>query len=218
MQAEDETNYCTMYIVRHGETEWNVAKINQGQSESILTKNGIKQAQETRHKLKDIHFDAIFSSDLSRCVDTAKIINLDHELVIETSKLLRERTYGKFEGLHDSEYKAVIQEKLKERESLATEEEYISFRLHEEVETDEELVRRFMLKLREIAVAYTGKTVLVVGHAGCIRNFLIHLGYVARKDLPGGSFKNAGYLKLTSDGVNFFIKEVEGIQKPKGGE
>lgn len=210
-------NHCTIYIVRHGETEWNVAKINQGQSESILTPKGILQAKETGEKLKDIHFDAIFSSDLSRCTDTAKIINIDRELVIETSKLLRERTYGRFEGLHDSVYKATIKEKLEEREAL-TEEEYVKFKLHEDVETDEELVQRFMLKLREIAVAYPNKTVLVVGHAGCIRNFLIHLGYFARKDIPGGSFKNAGYLKLESDGVNFFIKEVEGIQKPKGGE
>ncbi|MBI2630816.1 histidine phosphatase family protein [Candidatus Nomurabacteria bacterium] len=62
MQKE-EANYCTLYLVRHGETEWNVKKITQGQSESTLTENGIRQAEETAEKLKDIKFDAIFSSD-----------------------------------------------------------------------------------------------------------------------------------------------------------
>jgi hypothetical protein len=48
--------------------------------------------------------------------------------------------------------------------------------------------------------------------------FLIKTGYSTKKRLPGGSFKNAGYVKVLSDGVDFIIKEVQGVQKPKGGE
>ena len=87
MQEENKENYCTLYLVRHGETEWNVKKINQGQSESALTEVGIEQAKETGEKLKHIKFDAIFSSDLSRTQRTAEIIKLDRELVIKTSEL-----------------------------------------------------------------------------------------------------------------------------------
>ena len=48
--------------------------------------------------------------------------------------------------------------------------------------------------------------------------FLAKIGYAKKKELPGGSFKNAGYIKVLSDGVDFLVKEVEGIRKPEGGE
>src|ERR1035437_5892718 len=159
MQKENNENYCTLYLVRHGETEWNVQKINQGQSESFLTEKGIGQAKETAEILKDISFDAIFSSDLDRTYRTAEIIKLDRELIIQTSKLLRERSYGSFEGKHADVLKNTLKDKLKERESLL-ENEYDSFRLAPDIETNEEIVIRFMIKLREIAVAYPNKSVL----------------------------------------------------------
>lgn len=215
--SENEENYCTLYLVRHGETEWNVKRINQGQSESSLTEIGIQQAKETAEKLKDVKFDVIFSSDLSRAYKTAEIIKLDRKLVIQTSKLLRERAHGSFEGKHSDVFKETLKDKLKERENL-TGNEYHSFRLAPDVETDEELVNRFMEKLKEIATANKNKNVLVVTHAGCIKNFLVKTGYMERKQLSEGSFKHGGYIKILSDGVNFIVKEVEGIQKPKGGE
>lgn len=216
MQKE-EANYCTLYLVRHGETEWNVKKITQGQSESTLTENGIRQAEETAEKLKDIKFDAIFSSDLSRAHRTAEIIKLDREIVIQTSKLLRERAYGKFEKQHSDVFRETLKEKLAGKEILPDEESW-DFKLHEDVETDEVMVTRLIIHLREIAMAYPNKTVLVVSHGGPLRMFLAKTGYAMKRELPGGSFKNAGYVKVLSDGVNFFIKEVEGIVKPKGGE
>ena len=214
---EKEENYCTLYLVRHGETEWNVKKINQGQSESSLTEVGIEQAKETAKKLKDVKFDAIFSSDLSRAKRTAEIIRLDRKLIVQTSKLLRERSHGSFEGKHMGVFNSTLKDKLKARENL-TGDAYHSFRLAPDIETDEELVNRFLKQLKEIAAAYPNKHVLIVTHAGCIKNFLIKTGYIVTKSLPEGSFKHGGYIKTLSDGVNFFVKEVEGIQKPKGGE
>lgn len=215
MEIENEKGYCTLYLVRHGETEWNVQKINQGQSESPLTENGIRQAGEAAEKLKNVNFEAIFSSDLSRAHRTAEIIKLDRDIIIETSKLLRERSHGSFEGKHFEVLENELKEKMEEREKLS-EDEYHSFRLAPDIETDEELMQRFFLQLREIAIAYPDKSVLVVTHAGCIKNFLIKTGYSKRKDLTAGAFKNGGYIKVLSDGVNFFIKEAEGIQKITG--
>jgi len=217
LEKEEKESYCTLYLVRHGETEWNVKKINQGQSESSLTEKGIEQAKETAERLKDIKFDAIFSSDLSRTQRTAEIIKLDRELIIQTSKLLRERSYGRFEGKHANEFRETLKEKLAKRDSLSDEKSW-SFELDDDIETDEVLVTRFVLQLREISVAYPNKTVLVVSHGGPIRMFLAKTGYAKKKDLPGGSFKNGGYVKALSDGVDFFIKEAQGIKKPEGGE
>lgn len=217
MQDKELTqkNYCTMYIVRHGETEWNLKGITQGQTNSSLTEKGIQQAQTTAHELKDINFDTIFSSDLTRTQHTAEIIKLDRDIVIQTSKLLRERSFGSFEGKHGDEFREILKEKILEREKLSEEKEW-SFRLASDIETDEELVNRFILQLREIAVAYPSKTVLIVSHGGPIRMFLAKIGYRTKRELSGGTFANAGYIKIISDGINFFIKEVHGIKKLEG--
>ncbi len=212
----NKKNYCTLYLVRHGETEWNLKHITQGQSNSSLTETGIQQAKTIANEFKDIHFDAIFSSDLTRTQRTAEIIKLDREIIIQTSKLLRERSYGRFEGKHADEFRNTLKEKLAKRESLPDEESW-TFELAEDVETDEAIVSRFITQLREVSVAYLGKNVLIVSHGGPIRMFLIKAGYAKKKDLPGGSFKNAGYVKVLSDGVDFFIKEVQGIKKVEGG-
>jgi len=216
-KSEENKNLCTLYLVRHGETEWNVKGITQGQTNSSLTENGKQQAKATADELKDINFDAIFSSDLTRTQNTAEIIKLDREIVIQTSKLLRERSFGSFEGRHGSEFKETLKEKILEREKLSEEEGW-SFRLVEDVETDEELVNRFLIQLREISVAYPNKTVLVVSHGGPIRMFLVKIGYATKKELSGGTFKNGGYVKVLSDGVDFLIKDVQGVVKPKGSE
>ena len=214
---KEDNNLCTLYIVRHGETEWNAKGITQGQSNSILTENGIEQAKTTANILKDIHFDAIFSSDLIRTKHTTEIIKLDRDILIQTSKLLRERTYGDFETKHGDEFKEAIKEKLKERENLSDEENW-KLRLANGVETDEEVITRFLIQLREIAIAYPNKAVLVTTHAGPMKMLLLKLGYTNRKEMSAFYLKNAGYIKVLSDGINFFIKEVVGVSKPKGSD
>ncbi len=212
MNKENEENYCTLYLVRHGETEWNVSGVTQGQTNSSLTEKGVQQAKTVADELKDIKFDAIFSSDLTRAQRTAEIIKLDREIIIQTSKLLRERTYGSFEGKHGDVFREVLKDKLIERNNLSDKESW-SFRLAEDIETDEEIVTRFILQLREIAVAYPNKTVLVVSHGGPIRMFLIKIDYAEKKELVGGTFQNGGYVKVLSDGVDFLVKDVKGIKQ-----
>lgn len=87
-----------MYIVRHGETEWNVRKLLQGQKDSNLTEKGKEEAERLAKKFKDTPFDAIFSSDLLRAKRTAEILAVEHNLAIQTNKLLRERHFGRLEG------------------------------------------------------------------------------------------------------------------------
>ena len=207
-------NFCTLYIVRHGETEWNVSGTTQGQTNSSLTQKGIQQAKDVADEFKNIKFDMIFSSDLTRAKRTAEIIKLDREIIVQTSKLLRERAYGSFEGKHGNVFREVLKDKLIERDNLPDKEGW-AFRLAEDVETDEEMIMRFILQLREIAVAYPQKTVLVVSHGGPIRMFLVKIGYAKKKDLSGGTFKNGGYVKVLSDGVDFIVKDAKGIIQQK---
>lgn len=65
--------------------------------------------------------------------------------------------------------------------------------------------------LREVAVAYQGKDILVVSHGGVMRILLDHLG----KRVARGATANTAYIKLESDGVEFFVKETEGIKFEK---
>jgi broad specificity phosphatase PhoE len=203
-------NFTTIYIVRHGETEWNVQGLLQGQMDSPLTIAGKDQARLLGQELAHVQFDAVFSSDLERTKKTAEIIGLEKKLAVKTTEALRERAFGTFEG---KKY-AVLEEELKdliaEYETLQDKEK-LTFRFRDDMETEEEVLIRFLRFLREIGVAYSGKTVLLVTHGGTMRTLLVHLGFGTYKQLHHSAVKNGGYLVLESDGVEFFIKETKGI-------
>ena len=90
-------------IVRHGETEWNIAKIRQGHLDSGLTGKGLAQAKALAQRLAHQRFAALYSSDLGRAIQTAReIANVTgHEIV--TDPRLRERHLGIFQGLNAEE-------------------------------------------------------------------------------------------------------------------
>lgn len=208
---KDELSLCTLFIARHGQTEWNVKKIIQGHSESVLTERGKQQARELHRTLQDIHFDAIFSSDLLRAKQTAEIIALEKKLAVTTTAALRERKWGKYEGRKSTEYQQEARVLLEKFNTLSDQEKW-QFRMSVDMETDEEVVSRFIQFVREIAVAYRGKTVLVVTHGGCIRTFLTRLGYMSYGEFEGMAPQNAGYMKVLSDGIDFFLKEQHFFQ------
>lgn len=213
-KIKNQKNYCTIYIVRHGETEWNVKRIIQGHKDSSLTQKGIQQAQTLSKRLKKIKFDAIFSSDLGRAQRTAEIIALEHKLAFVTNKALREKTWGKYEGKRVVQYRKELKELLDKYENLSDDKKF-TFKLPHGIETNEAAVTRFIRFLREIAVAHIGKTVLIVTHGGVMQFLLIRLGFATFQELRWGSIDNNGYIKLLSDGVDFFIKETYGVNKKK---
>ena len=90
-----------IYIVRHGQTDYNDKKIVQGWLNSELNESGIQQAKNVADKLEGVLFDIIYSSDLNRAYNTAKIIakNLpNYSGKIKTDSRLRERCLGDLEG------------------------------------------------------------------------------------------------------------------------
>lgn len=191
-------------MVRHGETEWNKKKLVQGQLDSPLTEKGISQVEEVAHQFRTIHFDKVFSSDLLRAQKTAEIIVAEKKLTIETTKLLREQHYGKYEGTDRDEYFSLFT-----TWSELSEKEKHTYKLAEDMESNEEAVSRLITFLREAALAYPGKAVLVVCHGGIMRYLAIHLGYFKYEDNKG--FDNRGYITLESDGIDFFLKDTVGI-------
>lgn len=184
----------------------------QGHKDSPLTENGIKQAKAVGEKLKDIQFAQVFSSDLMRSKRTAEIISADHDLAVKTNKLLREYSLGPFEGKKLSYFLESLKKSIAYRDSLA-DELRLSHQLHPEVETEENSAVRMITFFRETAIAYPGKNILAVSHAGTIRALLVKLGYATNDELPHGSIKNTSYVVLDCDGVDFFVRETVGVEK-----
>ena len=86
-------------LARHGETQENVDNTIQGQLPGALTEDGIKQAQNLGELLRSDRFDAIVSSDLARCIDTARYVTIHHpEVYFSVSQELRERSFGDYQG------------------------------------------------------------------------------------------------------------------------
>jgi len=196
---------CTFYIVRHGQTDWNVKKLIQGQKDIPLNETGELQAKILGEKLKDIKFDAVYSSDLIRAKRTAEIITIEKKLAIATTKALRERHFGKFQGLSFASDKNTSIMKLVNELKAASPQD------QKEIENDEFMISRLITFLREVAVVSPNKTILIVTHAGPIRTLLIHLGWAKYENFTEGGIKNLAYIKLESDGVDFFVRETEGI-------
>lgn len=87
-----------IYLVRHGETQWNAQKRIQGQADSPLTEEGRKQAKQVAMRVKNLGITHLVSSDLGRAVETADIIASVLNLPIQTDKRLRELNMGILEG------------------------------------------------------------------------------------------------------------------------
>ncbi len=91
-----------LVIVRHGETAWNRETRIQGQMDIGLNERGRWQAARTGQALRDEGIQAIYGSDLLRAADTARAIADACGLPVTLDEGLRERHFGRFQGLtHD---------------------------------------------------------------------------------------------------------------------
>jgi 2,3-bisphosphoglycerate-dependent phosphoglycerate mutase len=206
----------TIYLIRHGESEANIGRQSNDSLEfgTPLTENGRVQAGKLAEELEHVHFDAIFSSDLTRAVQTAEIVKLERAIAVQTKDSIRERAMSLYlpkyypkKSRH--EWEAELQELLKDLDDKAK----MAYKHTPEMESAEEGAIRLITFLREIAVAYAGKTVLVTNHGNLIRSLLTHLGWAKYDELPNGAVENTGYIVLESDGTDFFIKRTKGINK-----
>ena len=98
-----------LYIVRHGQTEWNVLEKFQGQLNSPLTEEGIEKVGKTGKELKNVEFKAVYTSKLRRTIRTAEIIleknsfekkkNIERKLKLEKLSELNEIYFGEWQGM-----------------------------------------------------------------------------------------------------------------------
>ena len=104
-KPEYENKTIFLYIVRHGKTISNLEAKVHGWTDSPLSELGISQAKKVGEGLKNITFNAAYSSDIKRAADTAKIIlNANKNVTPKLQELfgLREWNYGGYEGIDET--------------------------------------------------------------------------------------------------------------------
>ncbi len=106
------TQKRTLWLVRHGETQFNVEGKLQGMSDSPLTEAGLQQIGKLAERLSENTLDLIFCSDLLRAKTTAEIVASRHnDLKPIILSELRERSFGIYEGTSFNRYRDEIGDK-----------------------------------------------------------------------------------------------------------
>jgi broad specificity phosphatase PhoE len=153
-----------LFLVRHGETDWNVAGRWQGHTDIALNERGREQARIVAERLRDVSLAGIVSSDLSRARETADIVGAALGIKIAfLDAALRERAFGPFEGLTGDECA-----RLHSKAWRAWRQDHVA---PEGVEDRPTLAARVATGLRRAAeqVAGDDAAVLVVTHGGALR-------------------------------------------------
>lgn len=88
-----------IYMLRHGQTDWNIQRKVQGSSDIPLNEQGRKMAEETAQGLQQIPFDHIFASPLSRARETAEYIGKQIGKPLILDDRLKEIHFGEYEGI-----------------------------------------------------------------------------------------------------------------------
>lgn len=153
-----------IYLVRHGETEWNKEQRSQGCSNDIpLSREGLIQAEALANRLKEENIEIVFSSTLQRAYQTAERIASSHNLEVNKCKEFIEIGFGSWEGMRVPD----IQEQYKETfEVWRNTPQLASIPGAESLET---LKKRSMGKLYDLIDANPNKNILVVSHGISIK-------------------------------------------------
>lgn len=178
-----------IYLIRHGETDWNTKKLLQGMTNIPLNENGREVARETAEGLKDVPFDVIYTSPLMRARETAEIIRGDRKIPIIEDDRLKEISFGPFEGCCCSRegYNISDPEFIRFFKSPGT---YIP---PEGGESIAHLCARTTEFLQELMnkAEYQDKTVLVSGHGAVVKGLLSSLTITDLNDFwNGGVHRN----------------------------
>ncbi len=183
-------------LVRHGETVENANRIIQGQLHGSLNSEGKRQAEETAHILKDTDFDAIYTSDLKRCIDTAAYITACRpKTLLIRSKALRERYCADYQGtVYDHDHWKSLPGNYETRKYPGG-------------ESWSDVRVRIMPFLNDIFHEHHNGNILIVTHGGplrAIRSLLEHRSLTAidKEGTPNGGIWNCEMSQiLTTDQI-----------------
>jgi probable phosphoglycerate mutase len=187
-------------VIRHGETEWNVAARIQGQGDSALTAAGVEQARALARRLATQRFDVLVASDLGRAHDTARHVARECGHEVRLDARFRERSFGAGEGMTYEEIDRVHPD---------------AFSRVRDVDPDYvipggESRRQFHERVRggfeALAAEHSGKTIVVVTHGGVLATFYRHVKGIDLRAVQRIPITNASYNALAFDGERWSIE------------
>ncbi len=199
---------ATLVLVRHSQTDWNREGIMQGQQDIPLNAKGLEDAEAQSEKLKGENPDIIISSPLARAKETAKLINSYGAEVIYDDRL-RERSYGKYEGMKTKDL-------LAEHPEIRTfDKDGLPYWIEvPTAETYSELRARARNFLDEIRQKQAGRKLMIVSHGDTLDMLYAELEGVSDEKAFGTFSKNDTVLRYEIDAAG--EEEYYGIEAPQG--
>lgn len=174
-----------LYIMRHGETDWNKERRLQGQSDIELNDYGRELAYKTRDGLKEVPFDFVITSPLKRARETAEIVKGERDIPIIEDARIKEMSFGAYEGLRCKGENCDIPKEIM-KAFFEEPENYQAPQDGEDFETFCRRIKDFLQELYE-KEEYQDSTILITVHGAVIRAVLR-----AIKDTPLHSFWEGG--------------------------
>ena len=171
-----------LYIVRHGETEWNVIKRFQGQLNTPLTEKGMEKLRKTGKKLENVLFDEVYTSELGRTVASAEIIlnenngYKNNKLELQKLAELNEVYFGVWQGLT---YEEVFLKYPEEADNYFYNVKNYNAE-NVEAENLKDALERFLKGINKILNIHKSGNILVVTHGTVFEMFI---NYVENKSI-----------------------------------
>ncbi len=196
-----------LYIIRHGETDWNVKRRFQGRSDIPLNEEGRRLARITSEALKETAFTRIYTSPLKRAYETAMIIKGERDIpVIEEPRII-EISFGEYEGLCCGKDNFNIPDP----EFMNFFDKPEAYKPPKGAEGIAELKARTADFLQEIVhnKDMENDTILVSTHGAALRGLLSYISNIAIKDFwNGGVHKNCAVTIVdVNEGRTLIIEE-----------
>ena len=184
-----------LYLVRHGETDWNIESKIQGQTDIALNERGRQQAEEFAARIAggDYQVDSIYTSSKRRALETARIIGAALKIEPKVQPGLEEICLGKWEGYTWKQVKELFWDEYQLwRDNRRYQEPPLG-------ESYQQLLDRLLPAIREIAQKERGN-VLVVTHSAVIMTLLSYIYDTPFEDMAK-NYKtgNAGIVELDVD-------------------
>lgn len=200
-----------LYIVRHGETEWNVIKRFQGQLNTPLTEKGIKKLKETGKKLENVLFDEVYTSELGRTVASAEIILNENRgyrnKKRELKKLaeLNEVYFGVWQGLT---YEEVLLKYPEEGNNYFYDVKNYKAE-NVEAENLKDALERFLKGINKILNIHKSGNILVVTHGTVFEMFINYVENNSIFDIDERTLMGNGDYKIFSYKDGKFQEETD---------
>lgn len=183
----------TIYLVRHGETDWNAERRMQGQTDIPLNATGLRQAEACGSALNREDYDVVISSQLLRAHKTAEVINSFLELPFVVMEDFAERSFGDAEGLTYDE-----------RNQLYPDRNYPN------QEILEDFSERIMTGLEQVHQKYAGKRILLVAHGAVIFRILSIISE-GKLDLGDKKIDNTSISTITRTEQDWVIQDYNRV-------